>query len=116
LVGDSADGYPGLAGWGAKSTAAVLRRFGHIDDIPLEGGWDVDIRNSGKLAVTLRQQLDKALLFRRIATVELDAPVNADPEDLRWTGPTPEFAVLCEWLDAPGLAERANRLADRRAS
>lgn len=116
LVGDSADGYPGLAGWGAKSTAAVLRRFGHIEDIPLEGGWNVDIRNSGRLAMSLRQQLDKALLFRRIATVELDAPVNDDVEELRCIGPTPEFAALCEWLDAPGLAERANRLADRRDS
>ncbi|MDG2113033.1 MAG: 5'-3' exonuclease H3TH domain-containing protein, partial [Actinomycetota bacterium] len=75
LVGDSADGFPGLPGWGAKSTSTVLDRYVHIEDIPLDvGDWDVTVRSGAKLAATLADQLDLALLFRRIATVEVDAP------------------------------------------
>jgi len=116
LVGDSADGFPGLPGWGAKSAAAVLARYGRLEDIPALGiSWDVDVRGAGKLAATLQDRLDEALLFRRIATLELDAPVSASVEDLRWTGPAQRFAGLCEWLDAPRLAERADALAAIRA-
>ena len=116
LVGDSADGFPGLPGWGAKSSAAVLARYGRLEDIPALGiSWDVDVRGAGKLAATLQDRLDEALLFRRIATLELDAPVSASVEDLRWTGPAQRFAELCQWLDAPRLAERADALAAIRA-
>ncbi len=112
LVGDTADGFPGLAGWGAKSAATVLARYTHLEDIPPGADdWAVTVRSAGKLARTLREQFDHALLFRRIATLELDAPVMDDVDDLRWTGPTPGFADWCERLDAPGLGERADELA-----
>jgi 5'-3' exonuclease len=115
LVGDTADGFPGLPGWGAKSAAAVLARYGHLEDIPHAGAdWDVNVRGSAKLAATLRDQFDLALLFRRIATIETDAPTIDDVDQLRWTGPRPELVEVCERLDAPGLVERAVRLAETR--
>jgi 5'-3' exonuclease len=115
LVGDSADGFPGLPGWGAKSAAAVLARYGHLEDVPATGGdWDVSVRGAAKLAVTLHDQLDLALLFRRIATLELDAPTFVVVEDLRWRGPTPDLAVVAARIDAPDLVARAERLAAAR--
>ncbi len=117
LVGDTADGFPGLAGWGAKSAATVLARYRHLEQIPAGADdWDVSVRAAGQLARTLREQYDVALLFRRIATIELDAPVMADVEELRWTGPTPSFAGWCERLGAPGLLERAEALAGALAA
>ncbi len=114
LVGDSADGFPGLAGWGAKSAAAVLAHYGHIEAIPaMADDWEVGVRGAGRLAATLREQLAEALLFRRIATLELDS-VAVTVDDLEWTGPRPEFVDLCARLDAPGLAERAVEEATRR--
>jgi 5'-3' exonuclease len=114
-VGDSADGFPGLPGWGAKSAAAVPARYEHLEAIPAKAAdWDgVPVRNIGKLAATLVSDLELALLFRRIATIELDAPVMDDVEDLRWTGPEPGFAGFVADLDAPGLAERADALTRR---
>ncbi len=115
LVGDSADGFPGLSGWGAKSAATVLARYGHIEDIPdLALHWDVEVRGAVKLATTLAQQRELAVLFRYIATVRTDAPVPETVDDLRWRGPHAEFAALCATLDAPRLAERASRLAGPR--
>ena len=116
LVGDTADGFPGLPGWGAKSAAAVLARYGHLEDIPhASADWDVNVRGGGKLAVTLRDQFDLALLFRRIATLELDAPTIDNVDELEWTGPRPEFVEVCARIDAPRLVERADRLAAARA-
>ncbi|HET6954322.1 MAG TPA: 5'-3' exonuclease H3TH domain-containing protein [Acidimicrobiales bacterium] len=118
LVGDSADGFPGLPGWGAKSAAAILRRWGHLEDIPPDPLlWDAGVRGAAKLNAVLRDQFELALLFRRIATVETDAPVSATVDELLWTGPAdPEaFAGLCETLGAPGLVGRAKRLAATRA-
>jgi 5'-3' exonuclease len=114
LVGDTADGYPGLAGWGAKSAATVLAKFGSITDIPASSGdWGLPgLRGAEKLAVTLRDQLELALLFRRIATIETDVDVGT-VDDWRWTGPTDGFAALADKLGAPHLAERADRLAQR---
>jgi 5'-3' exonuclease len=117
LVGDSADGFPGLAGWGAKSAAAVLRRWGHLEDIPADPTtWDAGVRGAAKLNAVLREQFQLALLFRRIATVETDAPVSGTVDELRWTGPPDPtaFAELCAVLDAPRLADRATRLAAAR--
>ncbi len=115
LVGDSADGFPGLAGWGSKSAATALARYGHLEAIPPRGeDWELNLRNGHRLALTLRQELDQALLFRRIATLEVDAPVAASVDDLAWTGPTAGFAAWCEGVDAPGLAPRAEKLAERR--
>ena len=117
LVGDSADGFPGLPGWGGKSAAGVLARYGHLEQIPAGAdSWDVSVRGAGKLAATLQDQFELALLFRRIATVERDAPTVTDVEELRWTGPTPELRELAESLDAPNLAARAERLAETRKS
>jgi 5'-3' exonuclease len=115
LVGDSADGYPGLPGWGAKSTAAVLARYGHLEDIPAHAGqWDVPgVRNAAQLAKTLAGDMKQALLFRRIATLELDVPVGT-VDDWRWTGPTADFAAVCERLNAPRLLPRARALAVNR--
>jgi 5'-3' exonuclease len=112
LVGDSADGYPGLEGWGAKSAAAVLARYGHLDDVPASAGqWDVPgLRNAARLAKTLAEQLPLALLFRRIATVEVDVPVGA-VDQWRWRGPTPAFESTAERLGEPNLARRARELA-----
>lgn len=112
LVGDSADGFPGLPGWGAKSAAAVLRAFGHIEGIPDDPAmWHIKVRGAAALADRLREQRAEALLFKRIATLELDAPVPDSVETLRWTGPTPRLAELAASIDAPGLADRADALS-----
>jgi 5'-3' exonuclease len=116
LVGDQADGYPGIAGWGAKSAATVLAKFGSITEIPpTSADWGLPaLRGAAKLAVTLRDNLELALLFRRIATIEVDVPVGR-VDDWRWTGPTSEFAGVAARLGAPQLVERAERLAQRTA-
>ncbi|HEY3811099.1 MAG TPA: 5'-3' exonuclease H3TH domain-containing protein [Acidimicrobiales bacterium] len=113
LVGDSADGFPGLSGWGAKTTAAVLARYEHLEAIPdAPGQWDVPIRGVAGLAVTLAAQRDLALLFRDLATLRTTPPVIAGVEELRWSGPREGFAALAAGeLDSSSLAERADRLA-----
>ena len=114
LVGDSADGFPGLPGWGAKSASAVLARYEHVEGIPGDAGaWDVPVRGAQKLATTLAEQRDLAMLFRGLATLRTDAAVGA-VDDWRWRGATPSFPEWAERLGAPGMAQRARRLADRR--
>jgi 5'-3' exonuclease len=115
LVGDSADGYPGLPGWGAKSAAIVLERFASIDSIPESAAdWGLpSLRGAAKLAATLDGNRELALLFRRIATVVTDIDVGS-VDDWEWTGPTPGFAAVAAGLGAPDLAARAERLATRR--
>ena len=112
LVGDSADGFPGLPGWGAKGTSAVLARYGRIEDIPDDvADWDVPgLRGAARLAETLAGQRDLALLFRRIATLDSGVAVGT-VDDWRWTGPRDGFAATCERLGAPALIERAAKLA-----
>jgi 5'-3' exonuclease len=112
LVGDTADGFPGLPGWGAKSAALVLARYGHLEDIPAAAGqWDVPgLRGAAKLSATLQAHLADALLFRRIATVETDIDVGT-VDDWRWTGPAADFAATADELGAPDLVAYANRLA-----
>lgn len=115
LVGDSADGFPGLPGWGAKATAAVLAEYGHLDKVPADSAdWTVTVRGAAKLATTLRENLDDALLFRRIATVELDSPVSTSVDELRWTGPTKDFAALAARIGGPQLVERAAKILAAR--
>ncbi len=111
LVGDTADGFPGLPGWGAKSASAVLARYGHIEDIPAAAGqWDVDgLRGAAKLSATLQAQLADALLFHEIATVVTDIDVGS-VDDWRWRGPTDELAEIAAEIGAPGLAATAERL------
>ena len=100
LVGDAADGYPGLRGWGAKSTAAVLARFAHLEAIPMDPAlWSVNATNSGALAKTLARDLELALLFRNLATLRTHLPLFDDVESLRWEGPRPEFVELAAKLD-----------------
>ena len=112
LVGDSADGFPGLPGWGAKSAAALLARYGHITAIPFDPAeWDVPVRGAAKLAASLRDGFEDALLFRRIATVELGAPVAASVDEMQWRGPIAGFDERCAELGAERLAGRAHRLA-----
>lgn len=101
LVGDSSDGYPGLPGWGVKSTAAVLARFGHLEAIPRDQqDWHVNAANAPALARTLADQWERALLFRELATLRSDLPLFDGVEDLRWRGPTPAFEAMAKRFDA----------------
>ena len=101
LVGDDADGYPGLPGWGAKSSAAVLARFLHIESIPPDyRDWHVNASSPAKLAATLTEYRDQALLFRTLATLRTDIPLFDDVESLRWKGPKPGFEALAKRLDS----------------
>ena len=109
LVGDAADGFPGLPGWGARSAAAVLARFTHLETIPASvGDWHVDVRSAAGLNATLRARWEEALLYRQLATLRLDGPVpQTDPEELLWRGARRDaFTALCEELGARGLAQR----------
>jgi len=116
LMGDTADGFPGLPGWGAKSSSTVLARYGHLEDIPVDAtDWDVTVRGAAKLAATLDAQRDLALLFRRIATVVTDAPTVDSVAQMRWTGPTADLADALARVDAVRLTERIERLAASRA-
>ncbi len=92
LVGDAADGYPGLPGWGAKSSAAVLAKFLHIEAIPPDPkDWHVDATGASGLAATLARERDRVLLFRTLATLRTDIPLFQNVDELEWNGPTPEF-------------------------
>ena len=108
LVGDSADGYPGLPGWGAKSAAAVLAKFGHLESIPDDWQtWSVNAASPARLARTLAAERERAMLFRTLATLRTDIPLFQSVDDLRWQGPTPAFAPLAARLDPPsGLGAR----------
>jgi 5'-3' exonuclease len=116
LVGDSADGFPGLSGWGAKSASAVLARWLHIEDVPSDPDtWEVTVRGAPKLAGTLRDNFDDALLFKDLATLRVDRSLLPGVDALCWRGPTPEFEDVCSHLDAKALAKRAYAMAENRA-
>jgi len=115
LVGDAADGFPGIPGFGAKSAAAVLARFEHIEAIPADGdAWRAGVARGGRLAMVLAEQRELALLFRTLATLRSDAPLFDDVAQLRWRGPTPSFAAFAKAIDAPELIARAEKLAARQ--
>jgi 5'-3' exonuclease len=117
LVGDSADGYPGLPGWGARSAATVLTRYERLEHIPERASeWSVSVRGSLRLAATLTEQRERALLFRELATLRTDAPLGADVDALRWRGPGADFAGWSARLGTPQLHERAAMLAAARAA
>jgi 5'-3' exonuclease len=117
LVGDSADGYPGLPGWGARSAATVLARYERLEHVPkLAMEWDVPVRGAMRLATTLAEQRERALLFRELATLRADAPLGTDVDALRWTGPRADFAAWSGRLGVPALHERASTLAAARAA
>ena len=106
LVGDAADGYPGLPGWGAKSAAAVLAKFGHIESIPDDWQtWSVNASSPARLARTLAAERDRALLFRTLATLRTDIPLFDSVDVLQWQGPTPAFAPLAAQLDPAGIED-----------
>lgn len=101
LVGDAADGYPGLAGWGPKSSSSVLAKYLHLEQIPMNYlDWHVNAANVSMLSSTLRRDWERALLFRSLATLRTDIPLFTDVEELRWTGPTSEFDEVARKLDA----------------
>jgi 5'-3' exonuclease len=115
LTGDTADGFPGLPGWGARTAAVVLQRWSHIEQIPPDAAeWGVPVRGAGGLALTLRQRWAELATFKVLATLRLDAPVAATAEEIRWRGPAPGFGAMAEALRAPGLGERAEKLAEQR--
>ena len=100
LVGDASDGYPGLRGWGPKSAAAVLARYGHLESIPDDPRtWNVNIANARSLALTLVRERDLAMLFRDLATLRSDVPLFDSVDALEWKGPRPSFAKLARRLD-----------------
>jgi 5'-3' exonuclease len=101
LVGDNADGYPGLKGWGVKSSAAVLAKFRHLEAIPADSKeWFVNAAHAGALADTLVREREQALLFRTLAMLRTDIPLFENVDELRWTGPTPGFDAIAAKLDA----------------
>ncbi len=111
LVGDAADGFPGLPGWGAKSAAKVLARYPHLENIPKNAqDWDVSVRSANKLAAALANQWDDGMLFRRLATLRTDAEVFETVDALVWAGPRPEFEPLCKSMHVTEMWERANGL------
>ena len=100
LVGDAADGYPGLRGWGTKSTAAVLAKFGHLEAIPDNWRtWQVNAANAARLAATFIREREQAFLFRDLATLRSDIALFESVDELEWRGPTPDFAPLAARLD-----------------
>jgi 5'-3' exonuclease len=114
LVGDSADGYPGLRGWGAKSSAAVLAKFVHLESIPANyREWRVNAANASALADTLSRERDRALLFRTLATLRTDIALFDNVDQLRWSDSTPAFAPLAARLDA-AVTESRRPSAGRR--
>jgi len=113
VVGDSADGYPGIAGWGAKAAAQALSRYPHLENIPKDWReWNPTIKRARPLAESLFGAWDDALLFRTLATLRTDAPVFATVDDLRWTGPRPEFEEYGHRLKSPELHRRASTKAN----
>ncbi len=107
LVGDAADGYPGLPGWGAKSTAAVLAKYAHLESIPADWReWRVNANSPAALAQTLARSRDLVLLFRTLATLRTDIDLFQNVDELQWRGPTPEFASLAARLDRAAVATK----------
>jgi 5'-3' exonuclease len=116
LVGDSSDGYPGLRGWGPKSAAAVLARFGHLESIPADWRtWAVSVASPATLALTLAREREQAFLFRDLATLRADIPLFDSVDDLRWTGPSPAFAALAARFDAAVQTADKGRPSTRTA-
>ncbi len=114
LVGDAADGIPGLPGWGAKSSSILLSCYGHLEAIPVDPeDWEVTVRGAAKLGATLAENRDEVLLYRYLATLDPAAPVMSHVDELAWQGPLDHLGDLCAHLDAPRLAERAVALAER---
>lgn len=113
VVGDSADGYPGIPGWGAKTAAAILAQYGHLEAIPKDWKTWGSIRRAQALSEALFNAWNDALLFRTLATLRLDVPVFSKIEDLRWNGPRSEFEPQTKRMKASALFGRASALKSR---
>jgi 5'-3' exonuclease len=114
VVGDSADGYPGVTGWGAKAGAAVLSQYSHFEAIPKDWReWHPSIRKARLLSESLFSAWDDAILFRTLATLRLDVPVFAKVDDLRWKGSRTGFAEYCDRMKAPDLLRRVHAIQSR---
>jgi len=112
LVGDAADGFPGIPGWGEKASSAVLGRYEHLERIPSSAAaWGISVRGAARLSLMLEDNRQLALLFRRLATLRTDVPVFDTIDALRWRGPTADFKGVAERLSMPGLWDRARRIA-----
>ncbi|OLD11551.1 MAG: flap endonuclease [Crenarchaeota archaeon 13_1_40CM_2_52_14] len=117
LVGDDADGYPGLEGWGDKSTAIVLGIYKHLEAIPPKAeNWKVQPRSATRLAEVLETNFNLALLFRDLATLRTREPKISSPEEIRWTGPRTGFPEICKRLDDAKLVERVAKIEIMRAT
>ncbi len=114
LVGDTADGIPGLPGFGAKTSSRLLTRYGRLEQIPADASdWDVEVRGAARLAETLRERWEDAVLYRDLATLRLDVPLDDDLDDLQWDGvPEGPWHALCDDLGVGRLRDRPNRWAD----
>ena len=107
VVGDSADGFPGVTGWGEKGAASTLSRYPHLEDIPKDWQqWDPSIKKARKLSEALFAAWDDALLFRTLATLRLDVPVFETVDELRWQGPRQDFDEVCRRMKAINLPRR----------
>jgi len=114
VVGDSADGFPGVQGWGAKAAALVLSRYFHLEEIPKDWRqWDPSIRRARALSESLSAAWNDALLFRTLATLRLDVPVFDSVDELCWKGPRPEFDAYCQRMKSPDLLRRVKSAAAR---
>ena len=111
LVGDSADGIPGIPRWGAKGTAQVLAHYGHIESIPADAAqWGINVRGAKSLATSLAENMEAALLYRRLATIRLDVPITEELADLEWQGtPQQRYQALCDELGFGRLREGVGR-------
>src|SRR5689334_139112 len=115
LVGDSADGYPGLPGWGERSAAAVMGFYGHLEAVPRSAlDWKVNVRGAERLAGTLQESFKLALLFRDLATLRTKKPKIATPRQILWKGPAPTFETMCKRLDDDQLASRVAEITPTR--
>ena len=111
LVGDSADGFPGVPGWGEKAASTVLAHYPHLERIPPSAtSWGVPVRGAARLSTALEAHRELALLFRKLATLRDDVDVFQDVSELRWRGPTAAFEDRARRLNVPGLWERARRI------
>jgi len=115
LVGDSADGIPGLAGWGPRTASLVLSHYGKIENIPLDGDcWEVSVRGASRLAARLQAEYEQVLLYRHLATLRTDVDLSEDLDDLFWSPELAnQFPEFCRWLGDPSLAESVEALDNR---
>jgi 5'-3' exonuclease len=114
VVGDSADGFPGLPGWGPKAASSTFSQFPHLEDVPRDWRkWHPSIRGAQRLSAVLFEQWNDALLYRALATLQLDVPVFESVDELQWKGPSPQFERYCDRIQVSGLYERAMAARNR---